>query len=226
MLTKESVWRKWRAIFGVVILLVCLTTMPAQAQEAGLEQSRLREVLELAQQGEVLEAAAEQRQPGEALEMAAEQTQQGEVLESTEEQGADSADITEVSRFMTAEGEIEAKASPREDAETVIRYQSGDKIYVTGELADGWCRVRYQDLTGYIRPAQAAEIERDVEALDDEFAAAESEGKLVVEEVERQRTETKRSRIWGAVILLLVAGIFVTGIFSVVRSRRTEDTEQ
>ena len=86
---------------------------------------------------------------GEALEMAAEQTQQGEVLESTEEQGADSADITEVSRFMTAGGEIEAKASPREDAETVIRYQSGDKIYVTGELADGWCRVRYQDLTGY-----------------------------------------------------------------------------
>ena len=48
----------------------------------------------------------------------------------------------------------------------------------------------------------------------------------MVEEVERQRTETKRSRIWGAVILLLVAGIFVTGIFSVVRSRRTEDTEQ
>ncbi len=200
MLTKESVWRKWRAIFGVMILLVCLTTMPAQAREAGSEQSRLREVLELAQQGEVLEAAAEQ--------------------------GADSAGISEVSRFMTAEGEIEAKASPREDAETVIRYQSGDKIYVTGELADGWCRVRYQDLTGYIRPAQAAEIERDVEALDDEFAAAESEGKLVVEEVERQRTETKRSRIWGAVILLLVAGIFVTGIFSVVRSRRTEDTGQ
>lgn len=128
--------------------------------------------------------------------------------------------------FYDGRGEIEAKASPREDAETVIRYQSGDKIYVTGELADGWCRVRYQDLTGYIRPAQAAEIERDVEALDDEFAAAESEGKLVVEEVERQRTETKRSRIWGAVILLLVAGIFVTGIFSVVRSRRTEDTEQ
>ena len=210
MLTKESVWRKWRAIFGVVILLVCLTTMPAQAQEAGLEQSRL---------GEVLEPAAEQAQPGEVLELAAEQTQQGEVSESTEEQGTDSAGITEVSRFMTAEGEIEAKASPREDAETVIRYQSGDKIYVTGELADGWCRVRYQDMTGYIRPAQAAEIERDVEALDDEFAAAESEGKLVVEEVERQRTETKRSRIWGAVILLLVAGIFVTGIFSVVRSR-------
>lgn len=91
MLTKESVWRKWRAIFGVVILLVCLTTMSAQAQEAGLEQSRL---------GEVLELAVEQRQPGEVLELAAEQTQPGEVSESTEEQGADSADITEVSRFM------------------------------------------------------------------------------------------------------------------------------
>ncbi len=59
-----------------------------------------------------------------------------------------------------------------------------------------------------------AEIELDVEALDEEFAVEEAEGKLVVEEVERQRTEVRRSRIWGAVIILLVLGVFATGIIS------------
>lgn len=73
---------------------------------------------------------------------------------------------------------------------------------------------------------QVAEIELDVEALNDEFAVEEEEGRLVVEEVERQRTEARRSKIWGAVIILLVLGVFVTGIITTVRSGNDEDGQE
>lgn len=59
--------------------------------------------------------------------------------------------------------------------------------------------------------------EFDVEGLDKEFQESEAEGKLVIEEVERYRAEAKRSRIWGIVIVLLVVGIFATGIISTTR---------
>ena len=116
---------------------------------------------------------------------------------------------TEYSRIVTAVGAVDAREEPDENAAVTISYHDGDHIYVTEQTADGWYRVRYQDLTGYVRREQVAEIE-----LDEEFAVEEAEGKLVVEEVERQRTEVRRSRIWGAVIILLVLGVFATGIIS------------
>ena len=121
---------------------------------------------------------------------------------------------TEYSRIVTAVGAVDAREEPDENAAVTISYHDGDHIYVTEQTADGGYRVRYQDLTGYVRREQVAEIELDVEALDEEFAVEEAEGKLVVEEVERQRTEVRRSRIWGAVIILLVLGVFATGIIS------------
>ena len=117
---------------------------------------------------------------------------------------------TEYSRIVTAVGAVDAREEPDENAAVTISYH----IYVTEQTAGGWYRVRYQDLTGYVRREQVAEIELDVEALDEEFAVEEAEGKLVVEEVERQRTEVRRSRIWGAVIILLVLGVYATGIIT------------
>lgn len=131
--------------------------------------------------------------------------------------------ITECSLIATAVGEVDAKEKPDENAAVIISYHDGDNMYVTGETADGWYRVRYQDLVGYVRIEQAAEIELDVEALNDEFAVEEEEGRLVVEEVERQRTEARRSKIWGAVIILLVLGVFVTGIITTVKSGKDEE---
>lgn len=134
--------------------------------------------------------------------------------------------IADCSLIVVAVGEVDAKEVPDENGAVIISYHDGDNIYVTGETADGWYRVRYQDLVGYVRIEQVAEIELDVEALNDEFAVEEEEGKLVVEEVEKQRTEARRSKIWGAVIILLVLGVFVTGIITTVRSGNDEDGQE
>lgn len=132
--------------------------------------------------------------------------------------GAESGIITENSRIVTAVGEVDARETPDASAPVVISYHDGDHIYVIGETSDGWYQVKYQELTGFVPAEQAKEMELDVAALDDEFALEAEEGKLVVEEVERQRTELRRSKVWGAVIVLLVLGVFVTGIISTVKN--------
>lgn len=134
--------------------------------------------------------------------------------------------ITELNFIAAAVGEVDARETPDGSAPVVISYHDGDSIYVTGETADGWYRVRYQDLIGYVWADQATDIELDVEALNEEFALEEEEGKLVVEEVERQRTELRRSKIWGAVIIVLVLGVFATGIISTVKSGKNGNREE
>lgn len=61
--------------------------------------------------------------------------------------------------------------------------------------------------------------------LDTEMAAMEAENKILVEEVERQRAEKKRSRIWTAVIALLVVAIFAAGIISTVKGNKNGKEE-
>lgn len=139
----------------------------------------------------------------------------------------------QITLFMKALKQIDAKTLPNDDAETIFTYDEGDHIYVTGETRNGWYIVYRQGQTGYIKKnivqgvgalqdGQALLEEVDIEALDDELAALEVENKLIVEGVERYLTEARRSRVWGIVIVLLVIGIFAVGIVSTVRAEKKD----
>ena len=132
-------------------------------------------------------------------------------------------------RFMKALQHADAKEAPDDNAETVFSYEVGDYVYVTGETENGWLIVDYRGQTGYINVSSAVlEAEEiDIEALDEEMAAQEMRNKLIAEEMERYYAESRRSKIWGAVIVLLVVGIFAVGIISTVGSekRETEDDD-
>ena len=142
-------------------------------------------------------------------------TLQAEAEESVQKEG-----IAELNQIMVADEAFEAKELPDDNSASVITYQSGQSVFVTGETADGWYKVSYQDKEGSVRKSLLFIQEFDVEGLDKEFQELEMESKILVEEVERYRTEARRSRIWGIVIVLLVAGIFVTGIISTKRMER------
>lgn len=138
-------------------------------------------------------------------------------------QAAESTDISELSQLMTAEETVEMKAAPSDDAEVIMSYQKGDSVFVTGETADGWYRAIYQDKIGYIPKDSLSLQEIDVAALDEEMAQTEEEAKFVVEVVERYREQARRSKIWGGVIIVLVLGIFATGIISGITSAKKRD---
>ena len=89
----------------------------------------------------------------------------------------------------------------------------------------------YQGKTGYLNKSTSEKslqkTEIDVEALDAEMEKEQIESKMIVEETERQRAEARRSKIWGAVIVLLVLGIFATGIVSTIQAeKKKKDIEE
>lgn len=69
-------------------------------------------------------------------------------------------EIAELSQIMTA---------------VVRSYEKGDSVFVTGRTADGWYRVIYQDLEGYMPESVLSEKELDVEGLDAEMSRTEQE---------------------------------------------------
>lgn len=129
------------------------------------------------------------------------------------------ADVTELSQLMTANEAVDLKTEPQENAETIHSYQKDDPVFVTGKTADGWYRAVYQGKEGYIPEKALLVQELDVEGLDAELDKTKQEAELVVETVEKYHEETRRSRIWGIVIGILVVGIFAIGIISGIRSK-------
>lgn len=138
--------------------------------------------------------------------------------------------VSELNQVMTIQQDCDARELPDQNAQAVHQYAAGESVWVTGETGDGWYRISYQGSEWYIPKESTIELQIEtqeqgtaslVEAgLDEEMAEAEVESKILVEEVERQREEKKNSRIWTVVIILLVAGIFVTGIISAIKKEK------
>ncbi len=146
-------------------------------------------------------------------------------LRARAEEG-DNISITEMNQVMTVATDCEATELPDDDSAGITSYCAGASVWVVGETDDGWYKVSYQGKEGFIRKEYIEGLQVEMEdkemveineaGLDAEMEAMEAEGKMVVEEVERQRSEAKRSRVWTIVIVVLVIGIFVTGIISTV----------
>lgn len=150
------------------------------------------------------------------------------VLPVKANENTDEVAVTELNQVMTILVDCDAKEFPKRGAASVVSYDAGSPVWVVGETQDGWYMVSYQDKKGYIPKDYIAELQVEVAdkgvvnltdaGLDAEMEAVEAENKMLVEEVERQRGETKRSHIWTIVIVLLVIGIFATGIISTIKS--------
>lgn len=127
-------------------------------------------------------------------------------------------------QLMTVLDDTEAKKAPDHNAETVFDYAAGASVFVIGEDGD-WYKVYYQGQEGYITKRDVAEevqSQEFVDALNEEMQAVEAENKMIVEEIERQRSERKNSIVWGAIIAVLVIGIFATGIISSIKVNRKD----
>lgn len=136
----------------------------------------------------------------------------------------DESQTTSYNQLMVAERDVDMKAEPDAKSQTLMTYKKGDLVFSSGETADGWYLVMYQDKTGYVEKEALIVQELDVEGIDAEMARDEQEGKLVVETVEKYHTESRRSKIWGGVIVALVFGIFVVGIFSALKAKKEEES--
>jgi len=130
------------------------------------------------------------------------------------------------SLILQAQKSVDMKSTPEETADTIMTFSEGSLLFATGESEDGWYHIVYQGTEGYVRTEGLEVQELDVVGLDAEMAAQEEETKFVVEAVEKYRSDAKRSRRWGGIIVVLVISIFAVGIVSSVRINKNEEGDR
>ena len=137
---------------------------------------------------------------------------------------------TEAEGVMTLQKTVkdtEIKESPEDSAETLREIEEGTGVIVYGEPQDSWSRVEYDGVSGYME-SEALELymaEGD-EELEQEFEEVQEETVRTVEESELIQKSKRTSMIWGIVIAVLVAAIFVVGILSAIKKEKAGEERE
>lgn len=138
---------------------------------------------------------------------------------------------SETESIMTLQKTVkdtEIKEAPEDSAETLKEIEEGTGVIVYGEPQDSWSKVEYDGVSGYMESGALENymVEGGEEALEQEFEEVQEETVRTIEESELIQKSKRTSMIWGIVIAVLVAAIFVVGIVSAIKKEKVEETEK
>ena len=110
------------------------------------------------------------------------------------------------------------------NAASVIELPAGTHILVIGEETEGWYEIFSQGKKAYV-PSKDLTMPSmlDTAALEQEMKKIEEEDKAFIESLEMQRKAIARSKVWRAIIIILIAGVFITGVVSALRKPKNEE---
>lgn len=139
---------------------------------------------------------------------------------------ASDSDMTMTLQKTVKDADI--KEAPDKNAETLKTIEKGTGVIVYGEPQDSWSQVEYDGAKGYMESGalEAYMTDDEAEEIEEEFETVGEGTVRTVEESELIQKSKKTSVIWGGVIAVLVAAIFVVGIFSAVKKDKNEETEK
>ena len=133
---------------------------------------------------------------------------------------------TEAEGVMTLQKTVkdtEIKESPEDSAETLREIEEGTGVIVYGEPQDSWSRVEYDGVSGYM---ESEALELYMAEGDEELEEVQEETVRTVEESELIQKSKRTSMIWGIVIAVLVAAIFVVGILSAIKKEKAGEERE
>lgn len=112
-----------------------------------------------------------------------------------------------------------------EDDETsaVLRELKKQEMVVPIEPGVPWVKVSFGELTGYVK-SEYVQAESPNPVVAQEMAGQEVYNTEFINEVERLTKEQKRSRLYGIIVICMIAGIFAAGIASTVVRRKQEES--
>ena len=130
--------------------------------------------------------------------------------------------ISALSQVMTAQETVDMKEEADDSSATLMTYEKGASVFVTGQTQDGWYQVRYQEMVGYI-PENALNMQEiDVVKLDEEMKSNAKEAEFIAETVEKYHHEEMYDKIWFVMIAVLVLAVFAVGIISDRKKKETK----
>lgn len=124
--------------------------------------------------------------------------------------------------YINADTNLYQRAS--ENAKVLTELTEGSLvIFIEG--SDTWSKVCLGEFTGYVK-TELLQKESPNEELHEEMENLEVYDAEFVNEVERLMAEKRRSRIFGAIIVVLIVAIFGVGIFSTLRKKKQAEGEK
>ena len=130
--------------------------------------------------------------------------------------------ISALSQVMTAQETVDMKKEADASSETLMTYENGASVFVTGQTQDGWYQVFYQGMTGYVPEEALCVQEIDIAKLNEEMDDNAKEAEFIAETVEKYHREEVYDKIWFGMIVVIVAAIFAVGIIS---GKKKKDTK-
>lgn len=146
-----------------------------------------------------------------------------------------------VLEMRQAEGRLETKMEPMENAEAGKVYEAGEILLIVEGGNDQWHAVAYQGNIYYVQKEKTVNLKAPVIQVEDteenmtkdvvmddnfkeelraEMEVEIYEGKAYVESYARYQKETNQKRIWGAIIGVLIAAIFGVSIYSYISGKK------
>lgn len=136
---------------------------------------------------------------------------------------AEETDIT-ANMVMQAAVDVTLYESADDTSGVVADFEAGTPLIIQEDVKDGWCKVSYKDTYGYIK-AENLTMLADNDEISAEFSKVENQMQLVFDNIVLMEQEKKRSRIWGAIIVVLVVAIFGVGILSSIKGNKDKNMD-
>ena len=114
--------------------------------------------------------------------------------------------------------ETEAAEEATEDSIVVATLPKGTAVICMETESQEWYQVTYQEIAGFVK-AESVGMYGDAAELSGEFEEVHEENTAQLEAAEAAGQQEKSQFLWGTVMAVLVALMFATGIFTVLRGR-------
>lgn len=127
----------------------------------------------------------------------------------------------EISGVMTLLEDASAREQADTNANELFALKEGESIFVTGETDNGWYRFVKNGSVAYVECDKVNNPGVD-EALVKELNEQVETAVKDINQINRYREEASKSKIWGAVIVVLVIAIFAVGIITTLKKQKEE----
>lgn len=125
--------------------------------------------------------------------------------------------------ILKTDADVEVYQTASETSEVTAALEAGTVVLVTEDNAvEGWCRISVRDTTGYIKTGHLVPLASS-EEINQEFEQIGNNYHMVFNEVQQLEKQQSQTKMWGAVIAVLVVGIFAAGIIPVIRKNREDE---
>lgn len=132
--------------------------------------------------------------------------------------------ITILKMVKTTEA-VEAKTEPEDTAEVFEIFPAESNLLVVEEIDADWYSIAYKGEILYVKKSSTVDSvlygEEEQKPLEEEMSEVSQETTVLVEVLEREQTDTKRTIVWGIIIGVLVISIIIVGIIGKIK----EDSE-